>query len=69
MIARHDEFACPCCGEGTDGSFCAPCRVAECLARLEAANELLRLHPHDEQALDAWESAAAEARAALGGGR
>lgn len=25
-----DEFSCPCCGAGTDGSYCAPCEAAEC---------------------------------------
>lgn len=27
---KRDEFSCPCCGDPTDSSYCAPCIEAEC---------------------------------------
>ena len=27
---KRDEFSCPCCGVGTDSSYCLACEVFEC---------------------------------------
>lgn len=30
VAAKRDEFSCPCCGVGTDSSYCLACEVFEC---------------------------------------
>lgn len=51
---RHerDEFACPCCGVGTDSSYCAACQESDCGEQHRAASEVCLVGMSRQQRAD-----------------
>jgi hypothetical protein len=41
MSAQRDEFSCPCCGVGTDSSYCVACEAFECGEQNVGSNKCL----------------------------